>query len=85
MCACVCVCVCEGVSTISIYVGLFAGKYNVGLDCRVCVHIHICMQCKQAYVIFIHSFILNIYIAPLHENYSEALPTPARSNKAVLR
>src|SRR6218665_1819007 len=34
---------------------------------------------------FIHSFILNIYIAPLQENYSEALPTPARSNKAVLR
>src|SRR6218665_581197 len=33
----------------------------------------------------IHSFILNIYIAPLQENYSEALPTPARSNKAVLR
>ena len=33
---------------------------------------------------FIHSFILNIYIAPLQENYSEALPTPARSNKAVL-
>src|SRR6218665_1706172 len=32
---------------------------------------------------FIHSFILNIYIAPLQENYSEALPTPARSNKAV--
>jgi len=27
---------------------------------------------------------LNIYIAPLQENYSEALPTPARSNKAVL-
>jgi len=26
---------------------------------------------------------LNIYIAPLQENYSEALPTPARSNKAV--
>jgi len=34
---------------------------------------------------FIHSFILNMYIAPLQENYSEALPTPARSNKAVLR
>jgi len=30
---------------------------------------------------FIHSFILNIYIAPLQENYSEALPTPARLNK----
>jgi len=24
-----------------------------------------------------HSFILNIYIAPLQESYSEALPTPA--------
>src|SRR6218665_652518 len=34
---------------------------------------------------FIHSFTLNIYIAPLQENYSEALPTPARSNKAVLK
>src|SRR6218665_134343 len=34
---------------------------------------------------FIRSFIMNIYIAPLQENYSEALPTPARSNKAVLR
>src|SRR6218665_1134446 len=33
---------------------------------------------------FIHSFILNIYIAPLQENYSEALSTPARSNKAAL-
>jgi len=32
-----------------------------------------------------HSFILNIYIAPLQGNYSEALQTPARSNKAVLR
>src|SRR6218665_954546 len=31
-----------------------------------------------------HSFILNIYIAPLQENYSEVLPTPARSNKANL-
>ena len=36
-------------------------------------------------VTFIHSFILNIYIAQLQENYSEALPTPARLNKAVLR
>ena len=36
-------------------------------------------------MLFIHSFILNIYVAPLQENYSEALPTPARSNKAVLR
>jgi len=26
---------------------------------------------------------LNIYIALLQENYSEALPTPARLNKAV--
>ena len=40
---------------------------------------------KNGWTIFIHSFILNIYIAPLQENYSEALPTPARSNKAVLR
>jgi len=36
---------------------------------------------------FIHSFILNIYIAPapLEENYSEALPTPAWLKRAVLR
>src|SRR6218665_1215421 len=34
--------------------------------------------------LFIHSFILNIYIAPLQENYSEALPTPARLKRAVL-
>src|ERR1043165_10141682 len=33
----------------------------------------------------IHSFISNIYIAPLQENYSEALPTPARLKRAVLR
>jgi len=33
----------------------------------------------------IHSFILNIYIAPLQENYSEALPTPARIKSAGLR
>ena len=32
----------------------------------------------------IHSFISNIYIAPLQENYSEALPTPARLKRAVL-
>src|ERR1043165_7033420 len=32
----------------------------------------------------IHSFISNIYIAPLQENYSEALPTPARPKRAVL-
>jgi len=30
---------------------------------------------------FIHS---KIYIAPLQENYSEALPTPARSKRTVL-
>src|SRR6218665_2068955 len=27
---------------------------------------------------FIHSLILNIYIAPPQENYSEVIPTPAR-------
>ena len=32
----------------------------------------------------IHSFILNIYIAPLQENYSEVLPTQARLKGAVL-
>ena len=34
---------------------------------------------------FIHSFILNFYIAPLQENYSEVLPTSARLKRAVLR
>ena len=34
---------------------------------------------------FIHSFILNIYKAPFQENYSEALSTPARLKRAVLR
>ena len=29
----------------------------------------------------IHSFILNIYIAPLQENYSEALSTPTSTAK----
>src|SRR6218665_3369272 len=33
---------------------------------------------------FIHSFIHSrIYIAPLQENYSEVLPTPARSKRTV--
>src|SRR6218665_1780313 len=38
------------------------------------------------HLLFIHScsFILNIYIAPLQENYSEAIPTPARLKRAVL-
>ena len=30
---------------------------------------------------FIHSFILNIYIAPLQENYSEALTTAQRRSR----
>src|SRR6218665_1069552 len=47
--------------------------------------IYSCTHTKIHTYMFIHSFILNIYIAPLQENYSEALPTPARSNKAVLR
>src|SRR6218665_3902612 len=34
---------------------------------------------------FIHSFILNIYKAHLQENYSEALPIPARLKRAVLK
>src|SRR6218665_2607490 len=34
--------------------------------------------------LFIHSFIHSrIYIAPLQENYSEVLPTPARSKRTV--
>jgi len=31
------------------------------------------------------AFISNIYIAPLQENYSEELPTPAPLKRAVLR
>ena len=35
--------------------------------------------------VHIHSFVSNIYIVPLQENYSEALPTPARLTRADLR
>src|SRR6218665_1667918 len=35
--------------------------------------------------IFIHSFITDIYIAPLQGYYSEALPTLARLKRRVLR
>jgi len=48
----------------------------------VCFRPSVCQSCLHS---FIHSFILNIYIAPLQENYSETLPTPARLNRAVLR
>jgi len=34
---------------------------------------------------FINSFILNNNIAPLQENYSEALPTPTRLKRAFTR
>ena len=34
---------------------------------------------------FIHSFILNISIAPLQKAYSVAIPTPARLKRAVFR
>src|SRR6218665_2162857 len=54
-------------------------KIEVSNEYQLCV-----VQCELIHS-FIHSFILNIYIAPLQKNYSEALPTPARSNKAVLR
>ena len=70
------------------------------IDCSCC-HLQRVQQCESSSVfrgqlqsmhvfctlikIFIHSFILNIYIAPLQENYSEALPTPARLKRAVLR
>src|SRR6218665_1075363 len=37
------------------------------------------------YVSFIHSFITEIYIAPLQGYYSEALPTLARLRRRVLR
>jgi len=49
-------------------------KADIGLSCHFP---------KMRYE-FIHSFILNIYIALLQENYSEALPTPARLKRAVL-
>ena len=56
--------------------------------------IHILIDCSRIFIEYIvldlvldhadlnthylHSFILNIYIEPLQENYSEVLPTPAR-------
>ena len=40
---------------------------------------------KSVVDISVHSFILNIYIAPLQENYSKVLPTPAQLKRAVLR
>src|SRR6218665_2525280 len=36
-------------------------------------------------LLFIHSFITEIYIAPLQGHYSEALPTLARLKRSVLR
>jgi len=42
------------------------------------------MWCYSFIHSFIHSFMLNIYIAPLHENYSKALLTPARFKRTVL-
>jgi len=35
-------------------------------------------------MIIIHSFIMEIYIAPLQSSYSEALPTLARLKRRVL-
>src|SRR6218665_655696 len=40
-------------------------------------------QSKHARTHPFQSFILNIYIAPLQESYSEALPSPARLKTAV--
>src|SRR6218665_1857018 len=60
----------------------------------VCVRACVCqlvnpssanLSARQFIHSFTHSFILNIYIAPLQESYALALPTPARLKRAVLR
>ena len=44
------------------------------------------IQCKYIVVgIYIHSFILNIYIAPLQENYSERSPDSSTAKKSSLK
>lgn len=43
-------------------------------------------DCVQSiFYLNLHSFILNIYLAPLQENNLEALPTPDWPKRAVLR
>src|SRR6218665_3991533 len=61
-------------STIIIYLSTMSSR--VSLELRLC----------QIWpVLFIHSFITEIYIAPLQGYYSEALPTLARLKRRVLR
>src|SRR6218665_1783277 len=45
--------------------------------------LHLSPEPHHYAILLTHSFILNIYIAPLQENYSEALPTPAWLKRAV--
>ena len=50
-------------------------------------HVYSCsnpVEGKEKDEDIIHSFIANIYIAPLYVGYSEALPTPGRPNNVVL-
>jgi len=68
------------------YFALSKDPYACMLNTETTMHIK--ESCYNSLAIIslykIHSFILNIYIAPLQENYSEALPTPARLKRAVL-
>src|SRR6218665_481157 len=50
---------------------------------RIMIMFYICCLCYNPS--FIHSFITEIYIAPLQGHYSEALPTLARLKRRVLR
>src|SRR6218665_762697 len=45
----------------------------------------VCEQSISIHQLFIHSFIPDIYIAPLQETYSEALSVQLRSKRNVLR
>src|SRR6218665_1293665 len=54
------------------------GSYLVRLYTQTGSHIYTDRYTPTPFIhSFIHSFILNIYIAPLQGNYSEALPTLA--------
>src|SRR6218665_1235292 len=68
------------------------------LSSRVSSHLHHSLQASNLFLLhilhspiqhnhyhFIHSFITEIYIAPLQGYYSEALPTLARLKRRVLR
>ena len=72
--------------------------YNEGRSCcnkgRSCYYEGICRYVSillinqsliAVWCTFVHSFIPDIYIAPLQETYSEALSVPLRSKRNVLR